>query len=379
LPDGVLVSDLDGKIMFANDALLRTCEYENADLVGQNLRKLFYPNDISAAVNERDHWSGEASIVTKPGRTIPVSLISSLLRDEAGHPTAMVLVAHDVSRQKEVEAALRSSEEKYAKAFSTSPDAIAITGLDAEGVLEINERFEQITGYTRAQILGHTLNDLGLLDQSRRKEFLMRLRESGSVRDIPYSLERSDGTIVHLLVSGALVEIGGRLRVLTTHRDVTQQQLTERALRFSEERFRTIFEGSGLGILVMDLTGHPLQTNIAFQNFLGYSAEELRGMTFTDFTHPDHREHDLKLFRRLAGGKHTNFELEKRYIRKDGKAVWARLDYFVDQGRPGPAAVHVSDGPGHHRPQGHRTSIAGKRSALPDTDRRSPGGRRHES
>jgi PAS domain S-box-containing protein len=106
-------------------------------------------------------------------------------------------------------------------------------------------------------------------------------------------------------------------------REVAERRRVEEALRESEERFRTVFEFAALGIAI-DVEGRLIQTNRALQEMLGYTAEEFRGMLFTDFTHPDDVEASMRLARGLHEGKYDNYWVEKRYYRKDGRVVWAR-------------------------------------------------------
>ena len=92
-----------------------------------------------------------------------------------------------------------------------------------------------------------------------------------------------------------------------------------------EGYFRAIFEGAAIGITLVDAAGRPIRCNAALERFLGYSETELRALNFAQFTHPDDVEADLALYTRLIDGELDHYQLEKRYIRKDGKIVWARL------------------------------------------------------
>jgi PAS domain S-box-containing protein len=96
------------------------------------------------------------------------------------------------------------------------------------------------------------------------------------------------------------------------------------ALQASEARFRTIFEEAALGIALVDREEQILASNPALQEMLGYSAEELQGRTFLDFTHPDDVSDSRELYRELFGGKLREYQLEKRYLHKDGRTVWVR-------------------------------------------------------
>lgn len=99
----------------------------------------------------------------------------------------------------------------------------------------------------------------------------------------------------------------------------------EKALRASELRFRTVFEGAGIGIALLDLEGRIVTSNPAFQTMLGYSQDELYQMPFTAFTHPDDVKVNLGLLQTLVTEKLDTFRFEKRYLRKDGGVVWGHL------------------------------------------------------
>jgi PAS domain S-box-containing protein len=103
----------------------------------------------------------------------------------------------------------------------------------------------------------------------------------------------------------------------------------------SEMRFRAIFENSGSGMALVDMQGHPVECNPALQNLLGYSEEELCGMAFTEFTHPDDRELDWGLYSELTAGKRDKYEIAKRFITKDGHLIWANLIVSLVKDRDG--------------------------------------------
>ena len=99
------------------------------------------------------------------------------------------------------------------------------------------------------------------------------------------------------------------------------------ALRFSESQLPVIFESIGIGVAVVDTTGRFLHCNPAFAALVGYSRDELRWMRFADLTHPEDIAAELEIFRRAVtvDRAESGATLIKRYIRKDGRIVWARL------------------------------------------------------
>src|SRR5437588_9541963 len=96
-------------------------------------------------------------------------------------------------------------------------------------------------------------------------------------------------------------------------------------LSVSEGRFRAIFEAASIGTALSDPQGRLVETNHALQTMLGYSAQELAGMSFTRFTHPDDASLQQALFDELLAGRRDHYQIEKRYLRKDGSTMWVRL------------------------------------------------------
>jgi PAS domain S-box-containing protein len=106
---------------------------------------------------------------------------------------------------------------------------------------------------------------------------------------------------------------------------IREWERTEQALMESEKRFRSIFENAGAGMNTITLEGRFLQTNNAFREFIGYSEDELQTRTVFDLTAPEDRERTRHLFDDVRQGRKTTFNYEKRFLRKDGEAVWGAV------------------------------------------------------
>lgn len=99
----------------------------------------------------------------------------------------------------------------------------------------------------------------------------------------------------------------------------------ENALRESEKRFKAIFNQAPIAIALLDAEGHSIISNLPLSNMVGYSSEELSVMKFTDFTHLDDVEKDLQQFNELIAGRISNYNMEKRFVHKNGNLVWGNL------------------------------------------------------
>jgi len=107
-----------------------------------------------------------------------------------------------------------------------------------------------------------------------------------------------------------------------TNTDLEERKRAEDALRKSEERWRSVFENSAIGVALSDLNGRFLATNHVYQTMVGYTEEELRAVNFLDLTHEDYRQANWALITELVEGKRRQFQVEKKYRRKDGSLIW---------------------------------------------------------
>ncbi len=202
--------------------------------------------------------------------------------------------------------------------------------VDAEGrYTYFGPRVRDLLGYEPEELLGKTPVDL--LPPEDRPQFEALFRAVRDAHQPVRSLEnrnvRKDGRLV-LLETNAVpfFDSSGRLQGYRgMDRDITARKQAEEALRDSEARFRAIFEGAAIGIALVDREGRIVASNPVLQRMLGYSEEVLRGMSFRAITHAEDVAEDERLLREMLAGKFDHYQLVKRYLRKDGQVIWARL------------------------------------------------------
>ena len=107
--------------------------------------------------------------------------------------------------------------------------------------------------------------------------------------------------------------------------EVLRRRSTEATLRASEERWRSMFEASAVGIAVIDQQQHFVAANEAFQKMVGYTGEELQSFSPLDITHEEDRKATQEMIEDMRSGKRQDYPAEKRYLRKDGEVIWVRV------------------------------------------------------
>jgi PAS domain S-box-containing protein len=143
--------------------------------------------------------------------------------------------------------------------------------------------------------------------------------------------KKKDGTSVRMEAFCTRFGVQDRTFLVISLRDISQRE-RRRVVRESDKRFRAIFQASAMGITQCTMDGRVVESNPAVQRMLGYSREELRGMHFRDFTHPDDVDKEIELFQEMVAGKRDDYQIELRYTRKDGDYGWVRLTASLVRG-----------------------------------------------
>lgn len=208
------------------------------------------------------------------------------LRDAGGAVSRYLGIAMDITDRKQAEAALRESEEKFARAFRDAPMLMSITELETGVFLDVNEAYLRSSGFTRAEVIGHTSVELGWIHGSDRARLLYELQRSGRITSMELELHGKGGRLVHCLYSGERVTIGGRPVLLSTAQDITERKRAEASLQLSGERYRKLFDEAVEGIALLDPERDVIvDCNQAFLRLTGMGRGHVTGASLAAF-HP---------------------------------------------------------------------------------------------
>lgn len=160
-----------------------------------------------------------------------------------GDLTHYVGVALDITDRKQAEEALSASEERFSKAFRSSPYPIGITDLETGACVDINDAALTVFGFTREEVLGQSTFTLGIWPEPEaRQQFIERVKVTGTVRNVEVPLKPKRGDVRRFLASTEVIVLNGRQCLVTIGTDITEQKRAEEALRRSEQAVRQAFE-----------------------------------------------------------------------------------------------------------------------------------------
>jgi two-component system cell cycle sensor histidine kinase/response regulator CckA len=327
--DLICFHNLDGTIVSFNDRAAEILGYSRDELLNTPMRK-FIPVEEYEEFDRylsRMRMSGSASglmsIVTKTGQRRVWEYCNTLHMKGAGEPIVRG-VAHDVTDQKRIEEALRSSEENFSKVFMSSPLAIAITTLEGGEIVDVNEVFVKQTGVSRSEVIGKNASDLEVWVDARQQSHIMEeIRGGGRVQSQEVQFRNKSGAIQTQLYSAEPIRIGGKQCLIAVYEDITQRKFAEDTLKQSEANYRSLFLSSPCGMYRVALDGKFIFVNDALVELLGYdSADELLSKNLEEdiYANPDGRNRIVDSVQYLNPLK----SVEVQWRRKNGTLIVVR-------------------------------------------------------
>jgi len=330
MPDGVILVDTGGKVVYVNKAFERLFGYKASELVGTSALELpTYrgPSDRDRAKEALKEVLEKGSAehidigaISKSGEEIAISFAASVIKDDQGNPKTLVAVMRDITRRKWAEAILKDREENFRALIDNSMDISVITNPDLT-VRYVSPSVERTLGYRPEEIIGrNALEFLSPEDaQSITRDYASFTQNPGQPVALEVRFRHKDGSWrVIESITNNLVDDPTVMGFVINARDITERKWAEKMLREREEHFRALIENSldGFAIVNEDLT--ISYESPSAERILGLKLEELIGKSILDFIHPDDKENVIKTFRRLAKHPAQAVPAAIRFLHKDG-------------------------------------------------------------
>ena len=313
----ISITDVHDKILFVNQAFLRTYGYTEEEIIGKQIEMVradtTKKDDSIFKSTELGGWQGELLNKKKDGTVFPISLTTSIVYGEKQQPIAHVGVAVDITERKRVEEKLQESEEKYRSIFENVQDVYYEALIDGT-ILEVSPSIEIISKgqYHRDDLIGKSMNEF-YPNTEERRALLSTLEERESVTDFEVTLRNRDGSQIPCSISSKVHADaqGHPEKIIGSMRDITKRRQAEEKLKRSEEMLKSVFASTPDSITVTDLDGRITLANQATADIRDISsADQLIGKSFYDLIAEEERhraEESMKKVMTLGVVKNIEF------------------------------------------------------------------------
>ena len=300
--------------------------------------RIIHPEDRERVLAEElrtdetgEPYRVEYRLIARDGHVVWVRDEATLVRDEDGRPLYWLGVQYDISEQKRTEEEFRRSEERFRATFEQAAVGILQVGLDG-GWLRFNDKFCDIVGYEREELGAASVFSL-ISPEDFDRDFERGVNMlAGELRD--YTEEKlivgKGGRRVWINLTVSLVhdESDEPRYFIAVVEDIGKRKRAEEALIMSEERYRTVVEQAAENIFLVDAQSRRvLEANDALLHSLGYTDDELKGMSLYDIVAHDPKSVDLNIWRTMEQG--TAHLGERQYRRKDGSLADVEVNVSV--------------------------------------------------
>ena len=343
LPVGIYEADFGGTFTYANAKAMQLFGYgEDEVRQGIHFLRVIAPEERECAVMRsqgvrqgRELAHTEYTFLRKDGSRFPGLLMARPLVRE-GRIVGSTGVVTDITELKQAQQTLRKNEAMLQSILQAAP--IGISFGERRTPKWVNDRYQEMTGYGREELEGHSTRILYDSDEEflRVGEEFYRGIERGAVGTAETRWTRKDGSTIDVFLSMAAVFPGDEGKgVVVTALDVTEQKRAEAALRASEARYRELADHLPVGIYEADFQGAVHYANSASLEMFGYSAEEVAaGVNFSAVVAPEERELMMRNMQSIREGTPLVYQ-EYTMLRRDGSrfAALTRARPLVRDGR----------------------------------------------
>jgi PAS domain S-box-containing protein len=311
---GVSMLDLKGKFLRANSFLCRMVGYSEKELQSMSFSDITHPDDIQKGMEQMqmmlsgkaDHVWFEKRYLHKAGHAIHAVISPSLVRDERGEPRYFFGLWQDMSGRERAERELML----FSDALEQTMDGVQIVGLDGR-VMYSNRAVEEIYGFSPDDLKGRHVNDMNVDPEFADREILPSIMRDGRW-DGELMVRHKGGGEFPIWLSTSFIKdpTGQPIAMVGTIKDMSERKRAEKAIRESEEKYRSLVDNAIVGIYKTDLEGNLLYANMALANILEFDSPAELMSTGVLNTYKDPGQRNLLTEKLITNGKVDNLEIK---------------------------------------------------------------------
>jgi PAS domain S-box-containing protein len=331
MPDGVHVVDKDLRFVLVNKQMVKWSGNFGlpTDILGKTIHEVF--TFLSEKIRQEYRQVFETGEVLK---TVESTLVddqevftetTKVPITEGGKVTKVMTILHDITERKNIENALRESEEKFRTLAEESPNMIFI--MVGGRVVYANQRVLEVLGYSREEFYSPEMNATSLVAPDyleKTAKAFARYLDGVPVEPFEYALVTKSGEHIPAIIASRIIDYEGQRALMGVITDISARKAAEDAMRTSEEKYRTFVENFQ-GIAYRGaLDGPPIFFEGDVLRITGYSESEFMAgkPRWEDIIHIDDRARATRRFVRDGAPGDTGLEKEYRIVRKDGRVLW---------------------------------------------------------
>ena len=285
---GITLLNLEGYILTANEANCRFLGYSPDKIVGIHFSRLTHPEDLSLDADlfnsivqgKRKNYTIDKRYLRQDGACVWGRITVSMIKDEESSPRYIAIVCEDINDRKQMEEVLRESQQKYKTLFQIFPIGISITD-QGGNIIEANEASEEILGLSRQEHTSRTYDapnwQIIRLDGTPMpaSEFasVRALTENKVIENMEMGIVKAKDKITWVSVTAAPIPLAD-YGVAIAYIDVSDRKRMEKALRESQQKYKTLFQILPIGISITDKQGNMIEANAASEKIFRLSVSD---------------------------------------------------------------------------------------------------------
>lgn len=323
-PEAIVLHDNNDRVVNVNREFTRMFGYTREEAVGRPINKLVasvhFKNEassISQAVLSGRTVEIDTKRMRKDGTLFDVSILGAPIIHD-GKQKGDYAIYRDITERKKAEEELYIQTSYLERLFNSAPEAIVWHDND-DRVINVNDEFTRMFGYTREEAVGKLINELvAPADYLEQAQVLSRSVGHGERVELDSKRKRKDGTLIDVSVLGApIFHDGQQMGVFAVYRDITGRKKAEQDHHIQKTYFERLFNSAPEAIVLHDNHDVVVDVNEEFTRMFGYSRKEAIGKQINELVaSPEFRDEASTLSSKVIHGQRV--ELDSRRRRKDG-------------------------------------------------------------